>query len=362
MNRRRFLATLGGAGAAGVLIDRSDALARGATACQATSFLPLVPLTTPTAGNQFVDARPAFSPDGQTVIFMRGPLATQGEPSSFYTISIDGGEPVLVEPVGVPDNLSFTRPDWSWRRRSFQIAFEGDLPEQDGVAKQANIYLLDAATSQCKLLLQGFPDQHEAYSYPSWYPDGQGLSITNYWDEQSPTTNCSEEPDPQQFLLRCGALGARTTPLTSPRRIWPGMSSVAQSPSWTSPLIAFAGEKPIPDGMYCQNDNQIWIRSPLGGLRQVDGLQGRSPWWSPGGVLIAFESNRCTGGGQNFQIFIQSPFVPALIFPVTDPQQPAQHAKWSPGARKLVLAYKAGANGWGIAYVDLSGHPIAHLL
>lgn len=362
MNRRQFLTALVGAGAAAALIDRSEALARGATACQATSFPPLVPLTTPMASDQFVDARPAFSPDGKTVIFMRGPLATEGEPSSFYTIPIDGGTPQLIEPKGVSGDLSLTRPDWSWRRRSFQIAFEGDLPAQKGDAKQQNIYLLDAATSQCKLVLQGFPDQNEVYSYPSWYPDARSLSITNYWDEQNETTGCSEQPDPQPFLLRRGVFGSTTTPLTSPRRIWPGMSSVAQNPSWTSPLIAFAGETPIPGGRYCQNDNQIWIRSPFGGLRQVDGLQGRSPWWSPGGALIAFESNRCTGGGKIFQIFIQSPFVPALIFPVTDPQTPVQHAKWSPDARKLVLAYQAGDNGWGIAYVDLTQHPVIGLL
>lgn len=351
-----------GAGAAAALIDRTEVLARAATGCQATPFLPLVPLTTPTASDQFVDARPAFSADGKTVIFMRGPLATQGEPSSFYTISIDGGEPELIEPIGVPSHLSLTRPDWSWRRRSFQIAFEGDLPEQDGMPKQQNIYRLDAATSQCKLLLRGFPDRNEVYSYPSWYPDGQSLSITNYWAELNSMSGCGEDQNPQPFLLRRGVFGTTITPLTRPRRIWPGMSSVAQNPSLTSPLIAFAGEKPVPDGVYCQNDNQIWIRSPFGGVRQVDGLQGRSPWWSPGGALIAFESNRCTGGGGHFQIFIQSPFVPALIFPVTDPQTPVQHAKWSPDARKLVLAYQAGGNGWGIAYVDLSHHPVASLL
>lgn len=147
MNRRQFLTAFMGAGAAATLIDRTEVLARTATGCQVTSYLPLVPLTTPTASDPFIDARPAFSPDGKTVIFMRSPLANQGEPSCFSTVSSDGGEPVKVEPVRVPGDLSLTRPDWSWRRRSFQIAFEGDLPEQDGSPRQTNIYLLDAATS-----------------------------------------------------------------------------------------------------------------------------------------------------------------------------------------------------------------------
>jgi Tol biopolymer transport system component len=312
-------------------------------------------LTTPTASDRFTDSRPGFSPDGSTVVFMR---STDSAPSALYTVPIFGGPAQKIQPVDCPENLSLTRPDWSWHRRSFEIAFAGNLPAHDGVAAQANIYLLDVVTSACRLVLQGSPEQNQVYSYPSWYGDGVRLAITNYWF-QVDETGCSEESDPQPLLLRLDVVRTTLTALTSPASIWPGMSSVAQHPRGGFPAIAFAGERPIAGGRYCQDDNQIWIRTPSGELREADGQQGRSPWWSPSGLLIAFESNRCASSPQDYQIFVQSPRRPELIAPVTPPGLPVQHAKWSPDARKLVFAYQAGDVGAGIAYVDL--HPFADL-
>jgi Tol biopolymer transport system component len=167
-----------------------------------------------------VDARPAFSPDGQTILFMRGPQPT-GEPSSLYTISIHGGEAQKLEPVDCPEHLSLTRPDWSWRRHSFEIAFAGSLPAKDGNREQSNIYLLDVATRACRLLLQGFPEANQVYSYPSWYPRGKAVAVTNYWFGVD-QAGCSKEPDPQQFLLRQDVLlPTRRASAGSRRHAWP---------------------------------------------------------------------------------------------------------------------------------------------
>ncbi len=219
-----------------------------------------------------VDGRPVFSPDGKTVLFMRGPVPT-GEPSSLYTVAISGGPVHEINPVGCPGaanskaDFSVTRPDWSWHRDSFQVAF----------AASSSIYPLDMATSRCRRVLKGNPDNHAIHSYPAWYPDGRRLAITNYWSGVD-QEGCSTELNPEQYLFEFNLRRRLAVPLTSTNRIWPGMSSVAQNPVSRSPLIAFAGESPLLVGNYCQNDNQIWVRLPHGRLRQVDGRQGRAPW------------------------------------------------------------------------------------
>lgn len=57
--------------------------------CQ-SALLPVFNILTMPGKEKFVDGRPAFSPDGETVLFMRGPVPT-GEPSSLYTINLSGG-------------------------------------------------------------------------------------------------------------------------------------------------------------------------------------------------------------------------------------------------------------------------------
>lgn len=340
MKRYRLLFSVLAAAAFLALVQKSAIGAPPPSVCQPSSFPVFNKLTQPTGSNSFVDGRPALSPDGKTVLFMHGPIPT-GEPSSLYTIALAGGQPQKIEPIGCPDEVrSFTRPDWSWHRDSFEVAFSG----------ASSIYLLDMRTSRCRRVLKGSSNDNKIYSYPSWYPDGRSLSITNYWIRVN-QNGCSSEPNPKQVLLRLNVRNRSKVPLTSAQRIWPGMSSVAQDPKTGFPLIAFAGEPPKMNLPYCQNDNQIWIRLPRGQLRQVDGGQGRAPWWSPSGKLIAFESNRCTRG--NYQIFIQDPYQPEKIVAVTPPDSNVQHAKWSPDGRKLVFAYQAGDDGQGIAYIDL---------
>jgi Tol biopolymer transport system component len=351
MNRRRFVGTLTAASlASSPLIEPRRARSQSPAGGGRISYAPIHFLTTD-AGH--VDARPTFSPDGSEVLFMRNvPTAAQ---SSFYVVKTWGGPAVPFIPRNLPPGLSLTRPDWSWHRSSYPIVFNGTLPATQQAPAQSNIYLLDDSTRTIECVLQGFVDKYQVYSYPSWYPDGVHASITNYYypiDQDGFSTS----PNPRMELDKLDIRNGRLTALTDPDNIWPGMSSVAQCPAIEDPPIAFAGmtpesaQNPVDMGRYNQNENQIWLRLPGGRLDQVQNLQGRAPWWSPNGRFLAFESNRLS---PSYQIFVQDPYIPQIIAPVTPPGLYVMHAKWAPGATKLVFAYSHGEGTWGIAYIDL---------
>lgn len=346
MKRRAFLkmATAAGAGMLG-----HPAIVRAglpALPCPHPGFLRMFPLT---ERDDVVDGRPCFSPDGNTVLFMRQFITgrhSNGKAifgaTDFFTIPSRGGEATRLLHV---DGMQLTRPDWSWTRSRYEVAFTGIR------AGRNSIFLLDLASRKHVGILLGDTAQHRIFSYPSWFPGGGMLCVTNYWENVN--ADGFSSPNTHQHLLLC-ELNGRTLPLTRPRVIWPGMSSVAHAgfARGGCPPIAFAGELPNAQG-YNQDLNQIWIRRSDGRVFAVDGKQARAPWWSPDGMHLAFESNRLTG--RTYQIFIQNPSAPAMLQALTCPEYAVQHAKWSPDGRRLVFAYGVpGSDGaQGIAYVDL---------
>lgn len=298
-----------------------------------------------THDSSFVDGRPAFSPDGKHVLFMRSPAKDQNK-STFWIVPTAGGKAELFYSGEhhKPEPLQATRPDWSRTRTSFEIAFTGVGKDDSGT------WLLDVRTKQVKKI--PLPAESDGganiWSYPSWYHDGQFLAVTNY----------------KLFvhqLVRAGLEG-KVQPLTDPSLVWAGMSSVSPGGPQQAVLV-FAGEKPArqpppkrppidqctPDG-YCENLNQIWIQKPGEAPYQIDGKQGRAPWWSPDGKLIAFESNR--EGGGRYRIFVHS-FQEGWTVPVTPQDLQVQHAKWSPDGRRLVFAAALDGGGAGIAIVEV---------
>lgn len=325
MRRRRFLEGLAAGTAAGALLrDPREAAAR-------------LPVIRPPAGPSFrfltddpafVDARPCFSPRGDRVLFMRSPADDQ-EVSSFWIVPTAGGR---AEPFFVGDALQATRPDWSWVRTSYEIAFTG-IDEQ----KRLGVYLLDARTRDVVRLPAGNPAV-DVMSYPSWYPDGRSLVVTNYATGVHQIVRLD--------LDRPGVL----TPLTDPALVWAGMSSVSPSTAAGNP-IAFAGQ--LPEGTYNQDANQIWIQEAGRPPFQLNPGQGRTPWWSPNGRQIAYESNRAAPQGQQvYQIFEIDGDGDGLA-PVTPHALGAQHAKWSPVSPSIVFAASFPVGGGGIAIVDL---------
>jgi len=325
MRRRRFIEGVALTGGV-LLLDRRESSA---------TRLPFVPgpavprFRSLTDDPAYLDARPCFSPRGDTVLFMRSPAADQ-EISSFWTAPASGG--VAAEPFFADDDLQATRPDWSWSRTSYEVAFTGI---RDGLF---GVYLLDVRTRDVIQLPAGDPTV-DLMQYPSWYPNGRSLVVTNYRRGLNQIVRLD--------LDRPGVL----TPLTDPALVWEGMSSVSPSRRAGNP-IAFAGQLPV--GEYNQDDNQIWIQEAGEDPFQANPGQGRTPWWSPDGERIAYESNRDAPGGQQvYQIFQLTPENDDPV--ATTPHAlAAQHAKWSPSGRSIVFAAAfPGLDGGGIAVVDL---------
>src|SRR5262249_38213445 len=148
--------------------------------------------------------------------------------------------------------------------------------------------------------------------------------------------NAFNNNDPNVHRLYRTDFQSPPEPLTDDSKIWVGMPSVSPSTRRGNP-IAFAGMIPNSGG-YDENNNQIWgIQPATGSFHQLAPLQGRSPWWSPDGSSIVFESNRLSGGTQSYRIFLESGGGgPAVA--LTPPGLGVQHAKFSPDGSRLVIA------------------------
>jgi hypothetical protein len=233
-----------------------------------------------TCDRRFIDGRPCFDPTGTTVLFMRTPIDDQNQ-TWLYTIPATSARHnphhcQAPDPFFVDRNLRATRPDWSWSRTSFEIAFAGN----------SNLHLLNTKTRK-SLFVDCQPSGSivlKTLSYPSWTADGSAIVLTNYSEqalEHQQLLRVPVPPDPSVgFSPVC-------TAVTDPSQVWPGMCSVSPS---NPNLVAFAGQTPNLAKVYDQNWNQIWVQNGASAPLEVDGIQGRAPWWSPSGTAIAFET------------------------------------------------------------------------
>jgi hypothetical protein len=359
MDRRHFLGGLTAAGvsaASTLLLGRQEASALEASFGQQPQGTRLRYLT---CDRRYVDARPCFSPDGRTVLFMRSPV-TNPDLSTFWTIptasaSLHSSRCARPTLFFADSNLQATRPDWSWSRQEYPIAFAG---EQDGAW---GLYLLDvngpprqAVPVPCNLSDRSIA--LGALSYPSWSADGTAIVATSY-NQSQPQHQILLRFDLRQNPATCSGV-------THPGEVWPGMSSVSPA---NADVIAFAAQSPNMEGTYNQNWNQIWIQNGSAPPQQLNGVQGRAPWWSPKGKFIAFESvapgipgdsNVPTPVSPRYRIWIQ----PVAIMPqqvgtaqvLTPPGLDVQHAKWSPDSSQITFAYNIRRTGaQGIALVDV---------
>ena len=339
MHRRRFLKQLAGTSAA---VASSSLFAAGAvprTTAAAGASPSRVSIRYLTCDDRFVDARPCFDPTGQIVLFMRSPIKQPDQawlysipmrPASRHPRHCRAPEPFFVDPT-----VPATRPDWSWSRTSFEIAF----------SSTSDLYLLDASTRQALLVDCQAPDSIviDTLSYPSWTGDGSAIVMTNYSEkalQHQRLLAVSVPPiPPDPFTAPC-------TAVTDPDQVWPGMSSVSPS---AAGLVAFAGQTPNLARTYDQNWNEIWIQNgtdpETSVAMEVNGILGRAPWWSPNGQFLAFESVLTAADGYNafyriwiLELTVDPPSVGTMQM-VTPPDLPVQHAKWSPDGRLIVFAY-----------------------
>lgn len=91
----------------------------------------------------------------------------------------------------------------------------------------------------------------------------------------------------------------------------------------------------------------------------LDGLEGRTPTWSPHDTLVEFESNRNCGKSKNYAIFVERP-TGGRAHQLTDCAFNANHAVWSPDGKRLALAIELPGTGsltpggwWGLAAMQV---------
>ncbi len=311
------------------------------------------------------DSRPCFNADASLIVFMRQVPSTKENPSppaALYTIIWqDSGEtspgtiPVQFYPFDnvVPTHThQATRPDCSWKTNS--IAFTGSVPN-NGKTIQHGLFFLSPDESPVYVEIK---HKSRSISYPSWYPDGQHIAVTDYSVNQILKVDTSKAGSPQTAIE-----------LTATNQIWAGMSSVNQV---DSTQLCMAAQPPVHapkdshtdmQARYNQNANNVWVQPSLPTPSypiQVNGHgNGRAPWWSPNGECIVFESNYMHADGKSLAIFIYR-VADQSITPVTPLSGwSCQHAKWhTSNPSQLVCSAKQFVGGVetraGIAVVDIS--------
>lgn len=255
-----------------------------------------------TTGEDFADYRPVFSPDGRAVLFERTPAG--GGNTTLYILRLDGGEPEpFLEdvPPGITDQ---TRADW--HAGSGGVVFCGNggplcLANGDGTGAQ---------------VISGT----EGMIYPSWFANGEEMAVM--MTGKAPYTGRVD---------RAGNLLGRM----SPDDLYAGMPSISQQ---NPAILAFPGQPAVPP--YNQSNNRIYIGTDAKTARLLDGKQGRAPWWSPDGRVLAFESDRAPSG--QYAVYVSTPDG-SCQQQLTDPRYGAQHPKFSPDGKTIVLAARPGA-------------------
>jgi len=279
-----------------------------------------------------VDYWPRFSPDGKTVLFSRceissgcGGASTSGY-WTLWTARIRNSRPAQF--VVLPD-VSATRSNWLLSRSGprEQIAFEGVSHRGVGTS---TIRVLAADGSGLRQV--PLPSSVDIPSYPSWFPDGRSLLITD---------RGFSDPGPHLVQIAVDS-GAAIRTLTSMTVIWTGMSAVSHDGT----MLAVAAQLPLAGQQYTDTDNQIWIQA-VGdpatadlGLHQLDALQGRAPDWSPNDRFVMFESSRgCVDG--NYAIFIEAASGGEAV-QATDCRLNANHGVWAPDGARFLFSYAFG--------------------
>jgi Tol biopolymer transport system component len=299
-----------------------------------------------------VDYWPRWSPDGKTLLFSRCAISTGcgGASTSghweLWTAPGRGGRASVF--VSLTD-VAATRSNWLWNTGSgvsTPIVFTGVG------GGDAHLWLVDSAGASPFAVTT--PDTVPV-GYPSWLPDGSAV-----------TTNGQLKGAAGPIIALVGIPdGTDLEHLTSDSVIWTGESAVSRDGS----RVAFAGQIPEPGNSYSDTNNQVWIEdfNPPNvapgqtfdpNLHQLDGLQGRTPDWSPNDRFLIFESTRgCVNG--HYAIFIEAASGGRAI-QATDCKLDANHAVWAPDGRRFAFsaawgngknACKGGCRGIAIAPV-----------
>jgi hypothetical protein len=308
------------------------------------------------SGPEYSDYRPASDPTGELVLFERMPVG--GDITELWLVTLDGTAlEKFVRPGSTAMNTgpSQTRPDWSWATGQVVL----NVAEKNGGPVEV------LTTSAQGTPLMNVPNS-KGYVYPTWTGDGSELIVMNK----------SEAALPQP----CTSLIALDGSIKQPYLNGTDPGGVLMYGGFASPnprdatLIAYAGQPAkdgwagTHDGKYYQDYNYIFLNSKKDGLFESAPMepgasvavykkayQGRAPVWSPDGTYVAFESDR-TGSYAIYLANLEQGDEPVQM---TDDSYDAQHAKFRPDGKSLVLTawQKPNQKGpRGIAWVDISSY------
>jgi len=255
------------------------------------------------------DYRPAFSPDGERIVFERTVLGSGVTKLWIYDRKTGASHPFLTTGTGPQMQ---TRPDWSFAGNDL-VAFAGG--DADG---PLSIWTVKGDGTGC-VPVPGT----EKMTYPAWYPDGEHLAVM------------VTEGAPYTARIDLAGKAERITPPS----VYAGMPSVNQADGRT---IAFAGQ-PAYGQKYNQNNNNVWTFDPANpgsAPKLFNPGQGRAPWWSQDGSQIAFESDFQGGAPGGYAIYVQ-PASGGEAKRLTDPRWGAQHPKFSLNGKEIVFALRS---------------------
>ncbi len=250
-------------------------------------------LTTPPSGVS--DQNPAFSPDGQTILFTRFHQGYNDGPAGLYLLSFGGGEPVVL--LYEEDQDSVNLPGAAWVALSppgseGRITFSSDRQDTDEIWTMAG----DGAG-----LFR--VTQHVTASYfiePSFSPDGQWIVFEV--DPDAP------ENQQQGSLYKVRADGAELTALTD----GPAGGTDDRQPNWSpaGDRILFQRRAPGSDDW-----NLYTLATDGSDVQQVTAAPSSDTdaSWSPTGGCIVYSSDHGELSEANIHVISATNGVPIRV-------------------------------------------------
>jgi Tol biopolymer transport system component len=285
----------------------------------------------------------------------------------YLATGINTANPVVTQwltpPVNPPASYPYsqTRPDWSWV--TGEVAFSG-APSNHG---DISVHIKAAGAP-----LRVVPDSL-FHIYPIWSSDGTKLITYNQSSTAAPVNPVTTLIDPSGIVIVPNLNGYTS--------VGTAMFGGFAAPQPSDPfLIAYAGQPALanwgaqPGIGYNQDNNYVFVNSitgagyasvplePAASVTTFDPTrQGRAPYWSPDGNYIVFDSSRASGGYALFLANVAKVRNGAAPVQITDAAYGAQHGKFLPGGKSIVLTAlqppsAAGTGPRGIAIIDISAY------